>query len=119
MPEDSTISRDTGSLSHRDPISSRDGASLAANHPAAGLDISGDASRSTLSSLIATQATRTPDANAIIGPGRESLSYAGLRTFLKQTGARLAELGVGHADRVAVALPAGPNWPSVCLRLPR
>ncbi len=114
MPEDSTISRDTGSLSQRDPISSRDGASLAANHPSHRPHIGGDTSRTTVSSLIATQAARTPDANAITGPGRESLSYAGLRTFLEQAGARLAELGVSHTNRVAVALPAGPEL-AVCL----
>jgi acyl-CoA synthetase (AMP-forming)/AMP-acid ligase II len=49
-----------------------------------------------------------------MAPGREPLSYARLVEFLKQTRSRLAECGVGHNERVAVALPGGPEL-AVCL----
>lgn len=55
-----------------------------------------------------------PDAVAIMAPGRESLSYKGLQACLEQTNMRLAELGVVRGDRIAVALPAGPEL-AVCL----
>lgn len=101
-------------LSHIDPRSSRGNAPLAADPLNHRSDIGGSVPRATLSSLIETQATRTPDAVAIMGIDREPLTYAHLWTRLEQTSTRLAELGVSRADRVAVALPAGPDL-GVCL----
>lgn len=109
MPEDNAIARDTASLSPRDPLSSRDDTLLAADQLSHRSHVGGDAVRATLSSLIETQAVRTPDAVAIMAPDRESLSYTGLRACLEQSRMRLTALGVGRADRVAVALPAGPE----------
>src|SRR5690348_15706487 len=76
--------------------------------------IDGAVPGATLLSLIATQVIRTPDAVAIMGLDRQPLTYTGLESCLEQTSTRLAELGVGRTDRVAVALPAGPEL-AVCL----
>jgi len=52
------------------------------------------------------------DAAAIGAPGRESLTYAQLRTHVATTVARLNELGVGRNDPVAIVLPNGPEMAS-------
>jgi acyl-CoA synthetase (AMP-forming)/AMP-acid ligase II len=49
-----------------------------------------------------------------MAPGRDALSYTQLLVFLKLIRSRMAECGVGHAERVAVALPGGPEL-AVCL----
>ena len=49
---------------------------------------------------------------AILAPERESLSYAGLRAQLEYTQLRLAALGIGSNDRVAIVLPNGPEMAS-------
>lgn len=99
MSEDHSTVQDTESQSPRSPRQSNAG---------------GVFPRATFTSLIETQAALTPDAVAIMGPGRAPLTYAGLWKCLEQAGSRLAELGIGRADRVAVALPAGPEL-AVCL----
>jgi acyl-CoA synthetase (AMP-forming)/AMP-acid ligase II len=52
------------------------------------------------------------DAAAIGAPGRESLTYKGLRSHVATTVARLNELGVGRNDPVAIVLPNGPEMAS-------
>ena len=47
-------------------------------------------------------------ATAIAAPGREPLSYAGLRRQARATAARLEELGIGRNDAVVIVLSNGP-----------
>jgi acyl-CoA synthetase (AMP-forming)/AMP-acid ligase II len=48
-------------------------------------------------------------AAAITAPGRQPLSYAGLRAQVEKTGVALHDLGVGRNDPVAIVLPNGPE----------
>jgi acyl-CoA synthetase (AMP-forming)/AMP-acid ligase II len=59
--------------------------------------------------LLETRGRETPDAPAIEAPGRAALSYGGLARHLREVVARLNGLGVGRGDRVALALPNGPE----------
>ena len=52
---------------------------------------------------------------AISGPGRASLSYAGLREHVRATVAALNDRGIGRNDRVALVLPNGPEMASAFL----
>ncbi|UCG72298.1 MAG: AMP-binding protein [Chromatiales bacterium] len=49
------------------------------------------------------------DAPAICAPGRQPLSYAGLREQVTRTIAELNGLGAGRGDPVAIVLPNGPE----------
>ncbi len=46
---------------------------------------------------------------AIVAPGRASLTYGGLRTHVARVVDALNALGIGRNDRVALALPNGPE----------
>jgi acyl-CoA synthetase (AMP-forming)/AMP-acid ligase II/thioesterase domain-containing protein/acyl carrier protein len=59
--------------------------------------------------LIATQAERTPQAAAILAPGRTELTYARLLAHIEEVLAKLNEAGIGRSDRVGVVLPNGPE----------
>ncbi|MGO4682318.1 acyl--CoA ligase [Hyphomicrobium sp. 2TAF46] len=48
-------------------------------------------------------------ASAIRASGAEPLTYAGFRTLVLRTIARLNEFGIGRGDRVAIVLPNGPE----------
>ncbi|CAA2143931.1 acyl--CoA ligase [Hyphomicrobium sp. ghe19] len=48
-------------------------------------------------------------APAIRASGAEPLTYAGFRTLILRTIARLNEFGIGRGDRVAIVLPNGPE----------
>ncbi|MDA1369507.1 MAG: acyl--CoA ligase [Proteobacteria bacterium] len=54
---------------------------------------------------------------AIAAPGRQPLTYQGLRAQLDYTISRLNELGVGRNDPVAIVLPNGPEMASafICI----
>jgi acyl-CoA synthetase (AMP-forming)/AMP-acid ligase II len=60
----------------------------------------------TVKELIASHAD---DAAAIGAPGREWLTYGGLRTLADGVASSLHEAGVGRGDRVAIVLPNGPE----------
>ena len=68
-----------------------------------------------LSSLVGTQAQHSPKSPAILAPGREALSYAGLRELIRDIGDRLRGLGIRPDDRVAVVLPNGPEMATAFL----
>jgi acyl-CoA synthetase (AMP-forming)/AMP-acid ligase II len=63
----------------------------------------------TLAWQIAQHAQATPSAPAILAPGRTTLTYAGLSTRIVHTAHALANAGFGRCDRIALALPHGPE----------
>ena len=58
--------------------------------------------------LLEAVAARAPASPALLAPGHEPLCYADLVAQVAAVGARLRSLGLGAADRVAVALPDSP-----------
>jgi len=56
-------------------------------------------------------------ANAIGAPGRRPLSHDGLRSFIRDTAARLNAMGLGRGDRVAIVLPNGPEMATAFVSL--
>src|SRR5215471_3905224 len=62
-----------------------------------------------LGSYLRARAEANPDTPAVLAPGRPPLSYAGLFDQLTQTLDVLNRAGYGRGDRVAVALPPGPD----------
>lgn len=61
---------------------------------------------STISELIADNTAKAP---ALGAPGREWLSYGGLRALAGEVGRDLNRFGIGPGDRVAIVLPNGPE----------
>ncbi len=59
--------------------------------------------------IIERIATGGDDAPAILAPERQTLTHAGLRRLMAETGQRLNTLGIGRGDRVAIVLPNGPE----------
>ena len=68
-----------------------------------------------ITDLLEHQATRIPDAPAILASGRAPLSYRLLYRHIRKTAAALRSMGIGRNDRVAVALPNGPELPVAIL----
>jgi acyl-CoA synthetase (AMP-forming)/AMP-acid ligase II len=64
---------------------------------------------SSLPHLLEHQAKRTPDALAILAPGRAPLSYGRLYQHIDQKRHALQAMGIGRRDRMAVVLPNGPE----------
>ena len=67
--------------------------------------------------LLEHQASRIPDAPAILAPGRAPLTYRRLHQHVESTGRTLRRMGVGRGDRVAVILPNGPEMAVAILSL--
>ena len=59
--------------------------------------------------LLEFYARRTPAAPALLAPGRPALSYGALAESIRHLVRTLRELGIGPADRIAVALPRGAD----------
>jgi oxalate---CoA ligase len=59
--------------------------------------------------LFAQQATRIPEAPAILAPGRAPLTYRRLHQHVVEMGEALGTMGIGRHDRVVVVLPNGPE----------
>jgi acyl-CoA synthetase (AMP-forming)/AMP-acid ligase II len=64
---------------------------------------------SCLPHLLEYQAKRIPNAPAILAPGRAPLTYRRLHQHTGKIGRMLRAMGVDRHDRVAVALPNGPE----------
>jgi len=62
-----------------------------------------------ISQLIENQAGHTPDAIAIAAPGRTPLTYNRLHRQIDHAVKKLNAMGVRRHDRVALALPNGPE----------
>ncbi len=62
----------------------------------------------TIADIIATQASQRPGSPAILGVGRDTLSYTELETLTNTSARALASLGIRSTDRVAIVLPNGP-----------
>lgn len=69
----------------------------------------------TVRRLVAIQAMRTPEAPAVLAPGRPAMSYARLLAQMDATAAALAALGIGRGDRVATVLANGPEMAAAFL----
>ncbi len=65
--------------------------------------------------LLADHAERTPDALAILAPGRAPLSYGRLQWHIDNVIQALHTLGFGRHDRIALVLPNGPEMAVACL----
>ena len=59
--------------------------------------------------VLKAQAERTPDAVAILAPGRNPLTYGKLLIQTEGTVRCLNAMGIGRHDRVALVLPNGPE----------
>jgi acyl-CoA synthetase (AMP-forming)/AMP-acid ligase II/thioesterase domain-containing protein len=62
-----------------------------------------------LDRLVADGARAWPARPAILAPGREPLTYAGLAAVVETTVAALRAAGIGRADRVALVTANGPE----------
>jgi len=65
--------------------------------------------------LIAARAARDPEAPALLAPGRPPLGYGRLLRQVDETARALHRRGIGRGDRVAVALPNGPEMATAFL----
>src|SRR5438552_15481252 len=59
--------------------------------------------------LLEHQSKRTPDAPAMLAPGRVPLTYRCLYQHIDTMGRTLRAMGIGRHDRIAVVLPNGPE----------
>lgn len=59
--------------------------------------------------LLEHYAGKTPSAPALLGLGQPALTYGGLNDRIRHLGRILRGLGIGPADRIAVALPRGAD----------
>ena len=64
---------------------------------------------SSLPLMLEYHAKRTPDAPAILAPGRSPLTYGRLYQHIDEMGRTLRAIGIGRRHRVAVVLPNGPE----------
>jgi acyl-CoA synthetase (AMP-forming)/AMP-acid ligase II len=65
--------------------------------------------------LLARHADARPADVALLAPGRESLTYAGLWRHVQHIAADLAARGFTRGDRIAVVLPEGPELATAVL----
>jgi len=69
----------------------------------------------TIHAVLGERAEQTPDAPAIAAPGRPPLRYRALWAQVERCLSTLNGLGIGRGDRVAIALPQGPEMAVTCL----
>lgn len=63
----------------------------------------------TLPEALVYWATRTPEATALLSPGREAVTYQGLHDAAERVASTLRALSVGRRGAVALAFPDGPE----------
>ncbi len=63
----------------------------------------------TIPDILAFQAERIPDADAILSPGGPCYTYARLLEAVRSAGSLLKDAAVKRSDRVAIVLPNGPE----------
>src|SRR5215470_12169695 len=80
-----------------------------------GLRAASDLAASASKGLIAAQARQAPTALALMAPGRPALSFAELVRAIDRTVQSLAGAGIARGNRVAVALPNGPELALILL----
>src|SRR4030095_14806419 len=68
-----------------------------------------------LHDLLQHQAQRTPDALALLAPGRAPLTYGRLYRHIDDVVHTLHTMGLGRHDRIAVVLPNGPEMATAFL----
>src|SRR5262247_3946290 len=68
-----------------------------------------------LPQVLEHQASRIPDAPAILAPGRAPLTYGRLYQHIDGMGRTLRTMGIHRRDRIAVVLPNGPELPVAVL----
>ena len=64
---------------------------------------------------LAFWAEQSPERISLVAPGRTGLTYARLRTLVDSAARTLKASGLGRNDRVAVALPNGPEMAAACI----
>jgi acyl-CoA synthetase (AMP-forming)/AMP-acid ligase II/acyl carrier protein len=69
----------------------------------------------TIGQLLEQRRNETPDQPALIGVGREPLSYSGMADFADELRGRLAAEGLTYPARVAVVMPNGPEMAAAFL----
>jgi acyl-CoA synthetase (AMP-forming)/AMP-acid ligase II len=69
----------------------------------------------TVHSLVSYWGKRSPDAVALVAPGRSPLTYGRLTSQIENTVKTLNKMGIGRNDRVAVVLPNGPDMAATFL----
>jgi acyl-CoA synthetase (AMP-forming)/AMP-acid ligase II len=65
--------------------------------------------------LLVMRSAQTPDAPALLAPGRPPLTYRQLQDSVEDTVQTLQAQGLRPHDRVAVVLPHGPEMAVACL----
>jgi oxalate---CoA ligase len=70
-----------------------------------------------LGEYLRERAATSPDAPAVLARGRPTLSYAGLFDQVAGTVGALNRAGYGRGDRIAVALPPGPETAVVMIAI--
>jgi len=88
--------------------------------PMSGVDRGGSRPRSpapptSIRQLVAAQAALSPDAAALVAPGRRPLSYRQLQDHMATVAARLRAVGIAGGDPVALVLPNGPEMAAAFL----
>src|SRR6516164_3697601 len=63
----------------------------------------------TVAELVESHARKTPDAAALLAPGRTPLTYGGLWRQMEYVAGELNRAGIARSDRVAVVLKNGPE----------
>src|SRR3954447_23928072 len=72
---------------------------------------------STILDVLLDRADRMPSSAAIQAPGRADLTYRDLLDQIREAVAALNRFGFGRGDRIAIALPQGPECPVALVSL--
>ena len=64
---------------------------------------------SSIPKILEHQASRIPDAPAILAPTRSPLTYSRLHQHIEEISRTLRSKGVGPRDRIVLVLPNGPE----------